>query len=76
MASEWLILADDLTGAADGAVAFARRGIASTVGWGNSSFVKSQGCPVYAFDGATRHLPAEDCGLKTPQLARPAAGSK
>ncbi|WP_131829809.1 four-carbon acid sugar kinase family protein, partial [Teichococcus deserti] len=29
----WLILADDLTGAADCAIAFARRGLAASVGW-------------------------------------------
>jgi uncharacterized protein YgbK (DUF1537 family) len=64
MAGEWLILADDLTGAADGAVAFAKRGIASTVGWGDSSFVKSQGSPVYAFNGASRHLTADDAASR------------
>jgi uncharacterized protein YgbK (DUF1537 family) len=32
----WLILADDLTGAADAAVAFARRGHATEVGWGRA----------------------------------------
>jgi len=30
----WLILADDLTGAADSAVAFARRGLPASVAWG------------------------------------------
>ncbi|MDR3534899.1 MAG: four-carbon acid sugar kinase family protein [Acetobacteraceae bacterium] len=31
----WLIVADDLTGAADCAIAFARQGVASVVGWGD-----------------------------------------
>ena len=35
VAARWLILADDLTGAADCAIAFARQGIASAVGWGD-----------------------------------------
>ena len=33
--SRWLILADDLTGAADSAVAFARRGLSASVAWGD-----------------------------------------
>jgi uncharacterized protein YgbK (DUF1537 family) len=34
MAGRWLILADDLTGAADCAIAFGRRGLAAAVTWG------------------------------------------
>lgn len=34
MAPRWLILADDLTGAADCGIAFARRGRAAVVAWG------------------------------------------
>ena len=34
MARRWLILADDLTGAADCAIAFGRRGYAAAVTWG------------------------------------------
>ena len=32
--ARWLIVADDLTGAADCAIGFARRGLAAAVGWG------------------------------------------
>jgi uncharacterized protein YgbK (DUF1537 family) len=35
MTGRWLILADDLTGAADCAVAFARRGVDAVVSWGS-----------------------------------------
>jgi uncharacterized protein YgbK (DUF1537 family) len=35
--ARWLILADDLTGAADTAIAFARRGWAASVGWDNTA---------------------------------------
>lgn len=37
MNARWLILADDLTGAADAAVAFARRGYDTEVHWGDRS---------------------------------------
>ena len=36
MARRWLILADDLTGAADCAIAFARRGATACVQWGEA----------------------------------------
>ncbi|SNB70939.1 Uncharacterized conserved protein YgbK, DUF1537 family [Arboricoccus pini] len=58
MTQSWLILADDLTGAADCAIAFARRGRRAVVSWGE---VESGWRPadVVAYDTASRGLPPE-----------------
>ena len=50
----WLILADDLTGAADCAIAFARRGLAATVSWN----AEAPGGEVHAFDTGSRAMTA------------------
>jgi D-threonate/D-erythronate kinase len=55
----WLILADDLTGAADCAVAFGRRGHASMVTWGEIGDAGDRDLPVLAYDAASRGLAAE-----------------
>jgi uncharacterized protein YgbK (DUF1537 family) len=49
-----LILADDLTGAADCAVAFARQGLSASVGWGAAG---AQADAVQAIDADSRRLP-------------------
>jgi len=49
----WLILADDLTGAADCAIAFARSGHAASVAWGAAAPDDA----VVAFDANSRRLP-------------------
>ncbi len=61
----WLILADDLTGAADCAIAFAKRGLATSVGWGDPTGVpdgESSGAAreAYAHDTNSRALPAAE----------------
>jgi uncharacterized protein YgbK (DUF1537 family) len=48
----WLIVADDLTGAADCAIAFARRGLAASVAWG----VAPSEDAVLAIDADSRRL--------------------
>jgi uncharacterized protein YgbK (DUF1537 family) len=48
----WLILADDLTGAADSAIAFARRGLAASVAWS----AEAPDDVVLALDAASRRL--------------------
>src|ERR1700722_8870511 len=58
MAHGWLILADDLTGAADCAVAFGRRGHAAVVTWGEIDDASDRGLPVLAYDAASRGLAA------------------
>lgn len=52
-APSWLILADDLTGAADCGIAFARRGLAASVGWGPVA----PAAEVLALDLDSRRLP-------------------
>src|SRR5947209_20418216 len=59
MTRHWLILADDLTGAADCAVAFGRRGSAAVVTWGDANHLHGRHEPVLAFDAARRGLAAE-----------------
>jgi uncharacterized protein YgbK (DUF1537 family) len=59
MSEPWLILADDLTGAADCAIPFAERGIASEVGW--EGFPRhAPGRGVRSIDLGTRGLPAHE----------------
>ncbi len=58
MARGWLILADDLTGAADCAVAFGRRGHAAVVTWGEIDDASDRRLPVLAYDAASRGLAA------------------
>jgi uncharacterized protein YgbK (DUF1537 family) len=53
----WFILADDLTGAADCAIAFAKQGIASAVAWGEA--VDDDRPPVLSYDADSRGLSAE-----------------
>jgi 4-hydroxythreonine-4-phosphate dehydrogenase len=48
----WLILADDLTGAADCAIAFAKRGMAAVVGWGGRAVTGA----VFSYDADSRGL--------------------
>jgi 4-hydroxythreonine-4-phosphate dehydrogenase len=50
----WLILADDLTGAADCAIAFARRGRTAAVGWGEAP--APVGATVFAINTDSRRL--------------------
>jgi len=59
MAGRWLILADDLTGAADCAIAFGRRGLAAAVTWGEIADASGRQHPVLSYDAASRGLMAE-----------------
>ncbi|CCD88539.1 conserved protein of unknown function [Bradyrhizobium sp. ORS 285] len=69
----WLIVADDLTGAADCAIAFGRRGRAAAVTWGEDA--SDRRLPVLAYDAASRGLSAEDAARRhthvLARLARP-----
>jgi uncharacterized protein YgbK (DUF1537 family) len=65
MASRWLILADDLTGAADCAIAFAKQGIASAVGWGDPAEAAAEPRPaVFSYDADSRGLTASQAAEK------------
>jgi len=55
MTESWLILADDLTGASDCAIAFAARGRVSVVGWGEAAAPDE--AEVFAYDADSRGLP-------------------
>jgi uncharacterized protein YgbK (DUF1537 family) len=59
MGARWLILADDLTGAADCAIAFARRGYQAVVSWGHATNTSHRDASVWAHDAASRGLSAE-----------------
>jgi uncharacterized protein YgbK (DUF1537 family) len=59
--TDWLILADDLTGAADCAIAFAKGGLATAVAWSE----KVQGAlPVLSIDVDSRRLDAGDAARR------------
>jgi uncharacterized protein YgbK (DUF1537 family) len=71
MAPRWLIVADDLTGAADCAIAFGRRGRAAAVSWGEITDASGHQLPVIAYDAASRGLTATDAaGRHADVLAR------
>jgi len=61
-APRWLILADDLTGAADTAIAFARRGWAASVAWGGAApddevlALDADSRRMSALEAASRHV--------------------
>ena len=59
MAARWLIIADDLTGAADCAIAFGRRGRSAAVTWGDAAVVVPDQVAVLSYDADSRALPAE-----------------
>jgi uncharacterized protein YgbK (DUF1537 family) len=56
MTERWLIAADDLTGAADCAIAFAKHGTAASVGWGDHDGKPDDGAAVFSYDAASREL--------------------
>ena len=60
MPARWLILADDLTGAADCAIAFGRRGLGAAVTWGPAADSTAQDLPVLSYDADSRALSARD----------------
>lgn len=64
----WLILADDLTGAADCGIAFARRGLAAQVGWHGSP--PTGDVAVTAIDADSRRLPPDEAAARHVALLR------
>lgn len=55
----WLILADDLTGAADCAIAFGRRRREAVVTWGDATKAPHRHAAVWAHDAASRGFSAD-----------------
>ena len=75
LADRWLILADDLTGAADCAIAFGRRGRAAAVTWGEPRSGGAAGgastdLPVLAYDADSRGLSAAAAAQRHAQCLR------
>jgi uncharacterized protein YgbK (DUF1537 family) len=69
MSDRWLILADDLTGAADSGVAFAKRGLVTEVVWGEQA--REQGdVAVLAYDTDSRRLSAPAAFARQREAAR------
>ena len=64
MVHPWFILADDLTGAADSAIAFARRRVPARVVWGDTLPQVLPDAMVLAYDAATRELDATHAALR------------
>lgn len=62
----WLIIADDLTGAADCAIAFAKRGVPAVVSWGDGPL--GEDIPVLAVDAESRQLSADDAANRQCQV--------
>src|SRR5262245_2768389 len=58
MDARWLIIADDLTGAADAAIAFAKRRLPARVSWGEPRADARADALALAFDADTRQLSA------------------
>lgn len=66
--TRWLIIADDLTGAADCAITFAKHGIESVVAWDQHR--EADGVPVLSVDAGTRSLrPEKAAELQVDVLA-------
>ncbi len=61
MTGRWLILADDLTGAADCAIAFAKRGLETEVFWGEDA---GGNAAVLSVDTDSRRFPAADAAAR------------
>lgn len=68
MPPRWLILADDLTGAADAGVAFAQRGCDTEVTWGDSPPLLN--VTVHARDLATRACGAQEAASRHADALR------
>ena len=67
MKQSWFVLADDLTGAADCAIAFAKNGMISDVLFDGDAASASD-APVIAVDAASRALPAEEAAQRHAAL--------
>jgi len=75
MTRRWLILADDLTGAADCAIALGRRGLATVVIWGDIGNARSRQEPILAYDTASRGLSADAAAARHRDVLASQPGS-
>jgi len=70
MEARWFILADDLTGAADSAIAFARRRVPARVVWGDAQAESHSDAIALAYDAATRELDAGSAARRHADVLR------
>src|SRR5688500_11481266 len=70
MERRWLIIADDLTGAADSAIAFAKRRLPARVSWGEPRADERADALALAFDADTRALPADAAARRHQEILR------
>src|SRR5262245_54790382 len=70
MGPGWLIIADDLTGAADSAIAFAKRRLPARVSWGEPRAEERADALALAFDADTRQLPAAAAARRHQEILR------
>ena len=75
MTRRWLVLADDLTGAADCAIALGRRGLAAVVIWGDIRSARSRQEPILAYDTASRGLSADAAAARHRDVLASQRGS-
>jgi len=68
MPRRWLIIADDLTGAADCAIAFGRRGREAVVTWGDATKASHGEAAVWAHDAASRGLSTDAAAARHCEL--------
>jgi D-threonate/D-erythronate kinase len=66
----WLIIADDLTGAADSAIAFAKRRLPARVTWGEPSIDEPSDVVAVAFDADSRQLPRASAAQRHREILR------
>ncbi len=62
MSKHWLIVADDLTGAADCGIAFAKVGLETVVAWERAAAAADR--PVLSIDADSRRHPAREAAAK------------
>ncbi|MBV9355031.1 MAG: four-carbon acid sugar kinase family protein, partial [Chloroflexi bacterium] len=70
------LMADDLTGASDAAVQFARRGLTTRVLFDLTSAQQAEGVEALAVDSDTRQLPADAAAVRVRRLARHVAAAR
>ncbi len=65
---QWFILADDLTGAADCAIAFGRRGLAAAVTWGDATAIEPDRLTALSYDADSRGLSPERAAQRHTEI--------
>lgn len=74
--TSWLIIADDLTGAADSAIAFAKRRLPARVSWGDPRAEDRADALALSFDADTRQLPVTAAARRHQHVLRRLLGPR